>query len=106
MNDFREYSNYCDRYLAHHGIKGQHWGVKNGPPYPLDQKVSKAIKAGKNETRSSGKKAGTQHSSAALGKSYTVPKNVLEQVGGWEEFKKKDYDFKKKSVLFRTSKWK
>lgn len=22
-------------YLAHHGIKGQQWGVKNGPPYPL-----------------------------------------------------------------------
>ena len=24
-----------DRYLAHHGIKNQKWGVKNGPPYPL-----------------------------------------------------------------------
>lgn len=22
--------------LVHHGIKGQKWGVKNGPPYPLD----------------------------------------------------------------------
>lgn len=22
-------------YLEHHGIKGQKWGVKNGPPYPL-----------------------------------------------------------------------
>lgn len=22
--------------LYHHGIKGQHWGVKNGPPYPLN----------------------------------------------------------------------
>ena len=22
--------------LSHHGIKGQKWGVKNGPPYPLD----------------------------------------------------------------------
>ena len=26
-----------ERYLAHHGIKGQKWGVKNGPPYPLDR---------------------------------------------------------------------
>lgn len=25
--------------LQHHGIKGQKWGVKNGPPYPLDQQV-------------------------------------------------------------------
>lgn len=23
-------------YLKHHGIKGQRWGKKNGPPYPLD----------------------------------------------------------------------
>lgn len=22
-------------YLMHHGIKGQKWGVRNGPPYPL-----------------------------------------------------------------------
>ena len=21
--------------LSHHGIKGQKWGQKNGPPYPL-----------------------------------------------------------------------
>lgn len=23
-------------YLAHHGIKGQRWGKRNGPPYPLE----------------------------------------------------------------------
>ncbi len=33
--------NYWDytgggNYLAHHGIQGQSWGVRNGPPYPLD----------------------------------------------------------------------
>lgn len=35
--------------LYHHGIQGMHWGVKNGPPYPLDKKVSASIKAGKNK---------------------------------------------------------
>lgn len=29
-NDFES------NYLAHHGILGQRWGHKNGPPYPLD----------------------------------------------------------------------
>ena len=24
-------------YLEHHGIKGQEWGVRHGPPYPLDK---------------------------------------------------------------------
>ena len=23
-------------HLYHHGVLGQQWGVKNGPPYPLD----------------------------------------------------------------------
>lgn len=29
-----------DDVLAHHGILGQRWGQRNGPPYPLDSKVS------------------------------------------------------------------
>lgn len=26
---------YDKAYIAHHGIKGQKWGVQNGPPYPI-----------------------------------------------------------------------
>lgn len=33
-------------YLSHHGIKGQKWGVRNGPPYPLDAATSARVKAG------------------------------------------------------------
>ena len=29
--------------LAHHGIKGQKWGERNGPPYPLDKQREKSI---------------------------------------------------------------
>lgn len=29
-----------NNYLKHHGIKGQHWGQKNGPPYPLSDDIS------------------------------------------------------------------
>lgn len=27
---------YYNNSISHHGIKGQRWGVRNGPPYPLD----------------------------------------------------------------------
>ena len=27
-----------ETYLMHHGRKGQKWGRRNGPPYPLDYK--------------------------------------------------------------------
>ena len=36
-------------YIKHHGIKGQQWGVKNGPPYPLDTPRNRAIRAAKTK---------------------------------------------------------
>lgn len=35
-----------DAAIYHHGIKGQRWGVHNGPPYPLDAATSARVKAG------------------------------------------------------------
>lgn len=33
-------------WLCHHGVKGQKWGVKNGPPYPIDSdKIASGIYA-------------------------------------------------------------
>lgn len=31
-------------YLAHHGIPGQKWGQRHGPPYPLNDETSRAIR--------------------------------------------------------------
>lgn len=28
-----------EEFLVHHGVKGQQWGVRNGPPYPIEDKV-------------------------------------------------------------------
>ena len=54
---------YCSMYsrnaeLYHHGIKGQQWGVQNGPPYPLDSDVStgKRLKKEASEGFSNAKK--------------------------------------------------
>jgi len=46
---------FSEEYLMHHGIKGQKWGVKHGPPYPLDSSVSKRVKSGKDIRVASGK---------------------------------------------------
>lgn len=42
--------------LSHHGIKGQSWGTRNGPPYPLDQKTHNQVvkSAGKTAKASTG----------------------------------------------------
>lgn len=34
--------------LMHHGIKGQKWGVRNGPPYPLDERKETVEKTGES----------------------------------------------------------
>lgn len=39
--DYLQFKSYMEAQrldVYHHGILGQKWGVKNGPPYPLDEK--------------------------------------------------------------------
>ena len=43
-------------YLKHFGIKGQHWGVRRGPPYP----IGKAVKAGPQDSSGTKKAAANQ----------------------------------------------
>jgi hypothetical protein len=47
--DFKEYSE-----LYHHGIKGQKWGERNGPPYPLDRQVSMKVTASAKDEEAKG----------------------------------------------------
>ena len=37
--------------LYHHGIKGQKWGVRRGPPYPLDASARSASVKRKKEPK-------------------------------------------------------
>ena len=46
--------------LSHHGIEGMHWGVRNGPPYPLSRQEGggkKAFFGGKKPSKRKLKKA-------------------------------------------------
>lgn len=42
-NEYYGSSNDYRNYLSHHGIKGQKWGVRHGPPYPLEKATSSGI---------------------------------------------------------------
>ena len=42
--EVRRMHNSSPKELYHHGIKGQNWGDRNGPPYPLDAKTSAGVK--------------------------------------------------------------
>lgn len=33
---------YGDEYIAHHGVQGQQWGKRHGPPYPLTAQARRA----------------------------------------------------------------
>lgn len=50
MNEFSidaAYAGYDELY--HYGIPNQRWGVRNGPPYPLDQKRHRRVVSGKQD---------------------------------------------------------
>ena len=71
-NRFKKY--VPDTYLAHHGILGQKWGKKNGPPYPL----------GAGDHSAAEKKAGWRKSLAeGAGKAARLTGKGLAKAGSW-----------------------
>ena len=51
------YNRWLSSYeLIHHGVKGQHWGERNGPPYPLDSSKSDGHRLIKGDGSPQGKK--------------------------------------------------
>ena len=44
-NDFRDYLQTSGDYLEHYQREGAHWGIRNGPPYPLNKEGIASFKA-------------------------------------------------------------
>lgn len=73
-----------NEYLAHHGILGQKWGKKNGPPYPLDPEDHSAAEKKENHGHySQGVKQDRGGSSSGSGSSsgaQNEPQNGKKQI--------------------------
>lgn len=61
-----------DEYLMHHGIKNQKWGVRRGPPYPLESGSKTKVKKGSKAS------ADRKPSSASVGRS-TKKESISKQ---------------------------
>ena len=71
-----------DDHLEHHGIKGQKWGERNGPPYPLDSETHKEV-IKKADSSGSAKKASEGSAKSFISKhsSDPVPNGAVTELG-------------------------
>lgn len=82
--------------LEHHGIKGQHWGVRNGPPYPLDREKHNRVTSQGN---TSPKKEGSGEIAAVIGIGLAVAlKKLVIDKAAEKSFKKKEYEKEKTKI--------
>ena len=84
------YDPFDSEHIKHHGIKGQRWGEKNGPPYPLDEKEHKEVVS---RSRPSGRTRDKDES--GNGKGVNVNKKEASQHTPVKPASGRDKDFKK-----------
>lgn len=75
---------YAKNYLVHHGILGQKWGSRNGPPYPLGSSDHSASEKKAGWRKSLDKKSDNSDSSKRKGltdKQKRIAKNVAIGAG-------------------------
>ena len=59
--------------LYHHGVQGQHWGVRNGPPYPINKSNDTVFISGSSKTQF--KDSGYYRKG--------LPKDIKKQINGY-----------------------
>lgn len=78
-----------DLYLIHHGVEGQHWGKRNGPPYPLDSAIS------------TGKKLIEKHNQRKVNRAASRIKRRVDKEG-YVNRKTREFSFKRDRINATT----
>lgn len=104
MDDLKLYEYDYDKpeltemFLAHHGVKEQRWGVKHGPPYPLDSDVSTGNRLKKTVIGSSDKPKSKHQLRVEARKKKKLNKKRVETLKKARAMKTQK-DAKKKEIL-------
>lgn len=75
-------NDFCSGYLMHHGIQGQKWGVRNGPPYPLDSKAKSSSEKKIDKSKGLAKKQKTYIAIGAAAAATTLAIYGTYKLGG------------------------
>ena len=78
-----------DLYLIHHGVEGQQWGKRNGPPYPLDSAIS------------TGKKLIEKHKQRTVNRAASRIKRRVDKEG-YVNRKTREFSFKRDRINAST----
>jgi len=101
-------SRYYDDELYHHGIKGQHWGAQNGPPYPLNaagkarfrDRLKKRTRELKDGVASVGKKVASAGSNYKEAKATRKALRIEEKAAKKQEQHQRNLDNLAKSPTY------
>lgn len=75
-----------NRWLEHHGVKGQNWGVRNGPPYPLDRSISDGKKLIKSDGKPQGKRKPSSPTTTYARRNAKKANNIYKTLSDEEKY--------------------
>lgn len=91
-----------DSYVEHHGVDGQKWGVKHGPPYPLESRSER--RARKKEERTEKKRQKQRSSQLVKARKIKRQNKIKKEKEAKKAAKKEENEKKRREAILRDPK--